>query len=170
MLVLALLTTLTGGILAADQCGRRVCYYTNWPQYRVPDGKMVPEDVDANLCTHLIYSFADMNGTQLVATEANDESVGGKKGMWERFTDLKQQNPDLKTMIAVGGWTMGTKDFTAMVATAASRKEFVDSTISFLRSHNFDGLDIDWEYPCQGQSSRGQGEIHAALSGTPSSI
>ncbi|KAK2163330.1 hypothetical protein NP493_1463g01044 [Ridgeia piscesae] len=36
---------------------------------------------------------------------------------------------------------------TAMLSTAANRKEFVDSTVKYLRDRNFDGLDLDFEYP-----------------------
>lgn len=32
-----------------------VCYYTNWSQYRVKEGKFLPEDIDPFLCTHIIY-------------------------------------------------------------------------------------------------------------------
>jgi chitinase len=138
-----LLLALTGHSLAY----LRVCYYTNWSQYRPEGVKFFPENVDVNLCSHLIYAFATMEGNRLKAFEWNDESEPWMKGMYERFNDLKKINPNLKTLIAVGGWNFGTAKMTAMLATKANRDEFVSTSIEFLRTRGFDGLDLDYEYP-----------------------
>ena len=39
----------------------RVCYYTNWAQYRPAPMKFFPENIDPFLCTHIIYSFAKIS-------------------------------------------------------------------------------------------------------------
>ena len=46
-----------------------------------------------------------------------------------------------------GGWSFGTQKFKEMSSTRYSRQLFVLSSIPYLRERNFDGLDIDWEYP-----------------------
>lgn len=85
-----------------------VCYYTNWAQYRKEAGKYVPEDIDSNLCTHIIYSFAKLNReSELEAYEWNDESHSYSKGNYQKVIDLKASNPNLKVMVAVGGWNHG---------------------------------------------------------------
>ena len=34
-----------------------------------------------------------------------------------------------------------------MASTKENRNNFIESVVNFLTLHNFDGLDMDWEYP-----------------------
>ncbi|XP_055957167.1 uncharacterized protein LOC126821399 isoform X2 [Patella vulgata] len=124
---------------------KRVCYYTNWSQYRKQPSRFLPFNIDPFLCTHLIFSFSkiDYNG-HLAPYEWNDIQY---PHLYRQFNGLKKKNPVLRTLLAVGGWTHGSKPFTDMVKTDEGRQSFIDHSVQYLRTHNFDGLDLDWEYP-----------------------
>ena len=66
---------------------------------------------------------------------------------YDRLNDLKTTAPSIKTLLAVGGWNMGTDEMTLMLSTQQSRLEFILSAIDLLRLYSFDGLDLDFEYP-----------------------
>lgn len=124
-----------------------VCYYTNWSQYRPTLGKFLPENIDPFLCTHIIFAFSSMKNNRLVPFEHNDESEDGKPGLYERVNALKKANSRLKVLLAIGGWTFGTKKFKDMTGNRYNRRTFVFSVAEHLRERDFDGLDLDWEYP-----------------------
>ncbi|XP_067006667.2 probable chitinase 10 [Anabrus simplex] len=135
-------------VASSDKGGYKVvCYYTNWSQYRTKHGKFLPEDISPDLCTHIIYAFGWLKKGKLSSFESNDETKDGKVGLYERIMTLKKANPKLKILLAIGGWSFGTQKFKAMSATRYARQTFIYSAIPFLRDRNFDGLDIDWEYP-----------------------
>lgn len=68
-------------------------------------------------------------------------------GQYERIMNLRMLNPNLKILLAIGGWTHGTAPFTAVVVDPINIAAFAANTLEYLKTYKFDGLDLDWEYP-----------------------
>jgi len=129
------------------------CYYTNWTQYRPGAGQFFPEDMPANLCTHIFFSFAYVEqgsaGWGLRPFEWNDQDESWMDGLYTRTNALKRSNPNLKVLLAVGGWNHGNTPFSDMAATEQGRQQFARNALKYVKDHDFDGLDMDWEYPAK---------------------
>ncbi|VVD06029.1 unnamed protein product, partial [Leptidea sinapis] len=78
---------------------------------------------------------------------------------FRKFNALKQNNPNLKTILAVGGWNEGSAKYSIMAANANLRKNFITSTTNMLLTYGFDGLSLDWEYPNRRDSVYGVDDI-----------
>ena len=127
-------------------------YWESWAVWRA-DGcnRQYPEDIDVvgNGYTHLVYAFAAVGENYEIAAynDADYEEIP----MMRRFNAIKQEYPDLKTLIGVGGWTHNDLDtvychrFAEMSATATNRQTFALSVVNFCLDHGFDGVDLDWE-------------------------
>merc|ERR1711962_333640 len=128
-LVIAVLLALCA-IASADNY-KRVCYHTNWAQYRPDKGKFNPENIDPHLCTHIIYAFAKLDRNhELSMYEWNDDKL------YPRMMALKEKNPKLRISLAVGGWNHENgkpSKFSVMVNNDGFRSKFISKAIEFLR-------------------------------------
>ncbi|KAB0801555.1 hypothetical protein PPYR_05909 [Photinus pyralis] len=133
--------------IAAISAKKVVCYYGSWSVYRPGDGSCKVEDIDPFLCTHAIYAFVgiDQTGSIKILDPSNDVDNGG----FRRFNAMKSKNPNLKTLLAVGGWNEGSENYSKMAGNPSLRTNFIISAINLMNQYGFDGFDIDWEYPAQ---------------------
>ncbi|XP_029658051.1 chitinase-3-like protein 1 [Octopus sinensis] len=139
------------------------CYYTNWSQYRPTGMKYTVKNMDASLCTHIAFGFAILKDNKIIHYEYNDINGTWTRGMYWEFNQLKKTYPRIKSFLSVGGWNFGSVKFSNMASTPASRKTFVDSAVDFLKKWEFDGLDVDWEYPALRQGSKKDIEYYTLL-------
>lgn len=127
--------------------GKKIfCYYSSSANSRTGAGKFWPEHIDPFLCTHLIFAFVDItkDGRDLRPNNWNDL---GPDGLYKRTVSLKSLNPKLKILLAVGGWKIGSKPFLPVIERKENMKIWVNNVVAYLRKYNFDGLDVDWEFP-----------------------
>jgi len=85
-------------------------------------------------------------------------------GGYSKFVALKSKNPQLKTMIAIGGWDDSLDGkYSILVSDSKNIAAFVQSVMGFLWQYKFDGLDLDWEYPTTPEDKIGFANLITAL-------
>ncbi len=113
---------------------RIIAYYTSWGT-----GRMAIADIPDHLLTHLNYSFINVS--------ADGECIVDQPAAHgAQLTELRTLYPDLYLVLSVGGWTWS-ENFSDAAMTAASRQQFAESCVDLMVQYDFDGLDIDWEFP-----------------------
>ncbi|KAG5676387.1 hypothetical protein PVAND_006227 [Polypedilum vanderplanki] len=90
------------------------------------------------------------------------EDDGGKGG-YKRLTAFKRTNSHLKVLLAIGGWNEGSRNYSELAGDPRRRGRFVKQASEFVRKFDFDGLDLDWEYPTQRNGSQQDKESFVLL-------
>lgn len=119
-------------------------YYAAWAAY----SGYTPDKIDASKLTHINYAFANIGSDLKIALGYPDVDPTNIA----KLNALKQVNPNLKTLISVGGWDWSGR-FSDAALTDASRTTFADSCVAFIVKYGFNGIDVDWEYPVSGGQS-----------------
>ncbi|KWU41049.1 glycoside hydrolase [Rhodotorula sp. JG-1b] len=88
-------------------------------------------------------SFVAVPGT--VAEKGKLDLGEAKEGLVKEWVSAAKK-ANCKAMLSIGGWS-GSSTFSSLVATDQSRKDFAATISDTLDAYEFDGCDIDWEYP-----------------------
>ncbi len=105
-----------------------VAYVTSWSDV-MPDPEVV---------THINYAFGHVNDTFDGVRIDNEERL-------RSIVALKEEAPELKVALSVGGW--GSGRFSEMADNDSLRQAFAADCARVAEEFGLDGIDIDWEYP-----------------------
>ena len=101
------------------------------------------ENLKTDKLTHIMYAFLIPQKDGSVLPLAEEENV--------RQLIKKAHNDNCKVYIAVGGWSYNDVPlqpvFEEASKTPETRKRLVESIINVVEDYNFDGVELDWEYP-----------------------
>ncbi|KAJ4165704.1 hypothetical protein LMH87_007325 [Akanthomyces muscarius] len=143
-----------GKTVPSPNCGgksaekRLIGYYEGWNVHQRPCGNMKPEDIPLGWYSHINFAFALINPK----TFHIDPMDADTATLYDAVTGLKRRQTGLEVWIAVGGWAMNDPGpyrtaFSDMAKSTKNQDAFFESLITFMQRHDFDGIDLDWEYP-----------------------
>lgn len=146
-------------IQSTQQERKVIAYFAEWAHGQQSHKNYTADMMPWEKITHINYAFARVNmdtnkidfGDKAAAIER--EFPGQTKdfpykGHFNVINSYKKKYPNVKSLIAVGGWA-DSRGFYTMAETQATRDIFADSCVEFIRNYGFDGLDIDYEYPTE---------------------
>lgn len=97
--------------------------------------------IDPYICTHVIYSFIGLDiygGLNFL-----DRSAVEAESLIIQMVHLKQQNPNLKVLAAVGGGDDTLVPiWTTMAANPTARENFATNIYNFVVAHSLDGIGL----------------------------
>jgi GH18 family chitinase len=142
--------------LAQTPCREVIGYYPGWQWY--DRTQMVsPTTIKYQNYTILNYAFfyprtdgwivqtADSTWGDPILLEGPMNWTTNQRDITKSLPYLSHQN-GVKILPSVGGWTFS-DNFPQIAASAVKRKMFAHSCNNLIRKYDFDGIDIDWEYP-----------------------
>ena len=102
-------------------------YYDSYP----------PSAIDFSSLSYIAMSFIYPNADGSISVDS-----------WFLNPQLVQaaHQHGVKVIVSVGGYGGGS-GFSPMAADTAARRKFADNLAGFCLTNNFDGADLDWEYP-----------------------
>lgn len=111
-----------------------VAYYPSWMSTSYPHTVIAYKNV-----THIAHAFIFPNGDGTL-------DLSGFS-FYPALNQTAHLN-GVKVVVAVGGWDLvRTPRFSQMVADSNARRRFVNALRDFCVTNNYDGAEIDWEYP-----------------------
>jgi len=114
------------------------------PSYRL-DGEINAKTFDFSKINVINYCFFQI--TNSGEAYSGNYNVDIKHNMIKYVNhDLKKKYPHLKVILTIGG-TQGSKNFKYFLSSSSTRNRAAKSIVKAVNDYDFDGLDVDWEFP-----------------------
>lgn len=118
-------------------------------------GKLTIADLEPALsfCTHLVYGSAGLNAATHKLESINPKlDLDQDKGHFRQITQLKRKYPALKVILSVGGGADRADEnpsakYLELLESSAARIAFINSAYALIKTYEFDGLDLAWQFP-----------------------
>lgn len=169
----------------ANNLDRRIIgYFASWRTGKGDESRYLVPDIPWDKLSHINYAFAHVDSNNEISVGSADNPNNPTLGMtWPEYEDVtmdptlpykghfnliqqyKEDHPDVKFLVAVGGWAESGGYFDDTGERVASGgfysmtthedgsvnydgiETFANSVVDFIREYNLDGIDIDYEYP-----------------------
>lgn len=136
--------------VAPAQSREIIGYYPSWKVREVP-GSMLPDRIPFQSLTIINYAFfyplpdgtvtgRDARGDSLVLLGARADGSTAAP-----LTAIAHRH-GVRVMLSIGGWA-DSENFPAVASRQSTRTRFAASCSDLVRRFDFDGIDIDWEFP-----------------------
>ncbi|HOZ50646.1 MAG TPA: glycosyl hydrolase family 18 protein [Chitinophagaceae bacterium] len=142
--------------VCAQTCTEVIGYYPNWQWY--DRGQLVkPTTIQYSKYSIINYAFfkPETDGS-ITSTDAwADQNLLLGQINWSAPPNTYYPNTSIidlahnagtKVLPSIGGWTLS-NNFSSIAASATKRNNFAHGCCELIRTYQFDGIDIDWEYP-----------------------
>ena len=135
-----------------------VGYFTSWGNNTLYYSQL-------KVLTHIIFAFIEMKsdgslqfGSPDINNTINAEEDARKaRNRLLQLLKARTRYPHLKISFAVGGWA-GSGHFSHLVRSTVAFENFWQSVSKLFKIYDFDGIDIDWEYPVAGGAKQGESD------------
>ncbi len=108
----------------------RIAYVTN-------ESLPTVTEADTQMLTHMNLAFSLIQNGVLDMTQLTNMDL---------IQNFRRWNPKLRIVLSIGGWEAD--GFSQAAMTEDSRAAFAASCREVMDQYALDGIDIDWEYPC----------------------
>ena len=116
---------------------------------------------NASLFTHLVWAYArpvlvptsstayrygfSVYGAREILSGSEGNPADGDIARWHAH--VRSENPAIRTLLGVGGFSAGAGFFSSALSTEAGRGEMAARLLGFARAQGFDGVQVDITYP-----------------------
>ena len=125
-------------------------------KWKERNGLVVPRTIPYDKLTIINYAFfkplptGEITGIDTVADsfllKGEIDSLSGKRIPGTSLIDFAHRN-NVQVMLSIGGWE-DSNNFSQIASDSGKRSTFAKSCVNSIKTYGFDGIDIDWEFPC----------------------